>query len=265
MKKLPFLYIVVPVFNEAENVRSFLGSLKELRERVSHEFGCRVVIVDDGSTDATRECIEQHRNDLQMTLLSHALNRGPGSAFNTAFRYLRERLQEDDWVVTMEGDNTSQTDTLLHMLKRKNEGYDVVLGSAYAYGGGILGVETSRIFLSHCANALAKLLLGLRGFHTLSSFFRVYSAHILKRLQLRFGPGIIEFGGFECMVELLLKLVMAQAKISEVEMQLDWNKRKGHSKMRIFKAALGYIRLLNVGWQWRQRAGSSLWSPLKRS
>lgn len=265
MAEVGDLYIIIPVFNEQENIAILLNGLSELRKKVGYELNCRAIIVDDGSTDATKDRIAQSHGDLQLTVLSHQFNRGPGAAFSTAFRHLTPRLAEDDWVVTMEGDNTCRIDTLLHMIRRSHEGYDVVLASVYAYGGGIEGVGSSRVLLSHSANALAKLVLGLRGFHTLSSFFRLYSSDILLRLQDRFGPGIIEFSGFECMVELLLKLVLAQAKISEVEMRLDWNKRKGHSKMRIFKAVLGYIRLLNAGWQWRQQAGSSLWLPLKRS
>lgn len=264
MHKLPVLYVVVPVLNEEGNVPILLESLRNLRDGIDAELDCRPIIVDDGSTDATLDRIEQHRGALQVITLSHKRNLGPGAAFNTAFQYLNAHLRESDWVVTMEGDNTSRIDTLLHMLRRRHEGYDVVLSSVYAYGGGIEGVETKRVFLSHCANAFSKLLLGLRGFHTLSSFFRLYSAVIIKRLQERFGPGIVEFQGFECMVELLLKLVLVQAKISEVEMRLDWSTRKGKSKMKICRALFGYMKLLYVCWSWRRAAREECWVPVKR-
>jgi len=264
MQNLPVLYIVVPVLNEEANVPILLGSLRELRRKIGHQLNCQAIVVDDGSADATRDLIERCCGDLRVTVLSHRLNRGPGAAFNTAFQYLNGKLQKADWVVTMEGDNTCSINTLVQMLKRSQEGYDVILASAYSYGGGIEGAENHRIFLSHCANLLAKLVLGLRGFHTLSSFFRVYSSGILKRLQERFGPGVIEFRGFECMVELLLKLVLVEAKISEVETKLVWSKRRGKSKMRILRAVFGYVRLLYTGWCWRRQAGESLWVPVKR-
>ena len=265
MQDFPVLYVVVPVLNEEANVPILLESLRVLREEVSQELDCRPIIVNDGSTDDTPYRIEQCRGDLKVMVLSHERNLGPGAAFNTGFRYLNGKLGEDDWVVTMEGDNTSQIDTLVHMLQRRREGYDVVLASVYAYGGGIVGVKSSRVFLSHCANAFAKTLLGLRGFHTLSSFFRLYSADIVKRLQERFGAGIIEFRGFECMVELLLRLVLVNARISEVEMQLDWSTRRGKSKMQIFRAVLGYVKLLHAGWHWRMQAKESFWMPVRRN
>jgi dolichol-phosphate mannosyltransferase len=264
MQKLPVLHIVIPVLNEGENVPVLLDSLRQVAESVGQEFDCHIIIVDDGSTDSTRDSIERCRGNLSVVVLSHDVNCGPGAAFNSGFRYLKGRLGEADWVVTMEGDNTSRIDTLMHMLRRRHEGYDVVLASAYAYGGGIEGVETTRVVLSHLANFLAKLLLGLRGFQTLSSFFRLYSSGILRRLQERFGPGIVEFQGFECMVELLLKLVLVKAKISEVEMRLGWSKREGKSKMRIFRTMLGYAKLLYTGWCWRKKAGEAFWVPVKR-
>jgi dolichol-phosphate mannosyltransferase len=252
------------VLNEEANVLRLLEGLRDLAARIDQELQGRLIIVDDGSTDGTQERVEQYGQDLELTLLAHSKSLGPGAAFRTAFEHLYERLVNEDWVVTMEGDNTSRIDTLLHMLKRRHEGYDVVLASAYAYGGGIRGVETSRVLLSHCANGLAKLLLGLRGFHTLSSFFRLHSGSILRRLQSRFGPGIIQFAGFECMVELLLKLVLIKATISEVEMQLDWSGRRGKSKMRVLPAVMGYMRLLRAGWKWRREAGAAFWAPWRK-
>jgi dolichol-phosphate mannosyltransferase len=260
----PKLYVVIPVLNEEHNAPILTASIKQLDEQVREQFRCHLLIIDDGSTDRTRVVFEKHAKTLPLTILSHERNQGPGAAFATGFAHLAGKLREGDWVVTMEGDNTSRIDTLLHMLTRRREGYDVVLASPYAYGGGISGVELNRVFLSHCANALAKLVLGLRGFHTLSSFFRLYSGRIVIRLQDRYGAGIIEFPGFECMVELLLKLVMINARISEVEMPLDWSGRKGKSKMRRLKAMKGYVSLLRSGWKWRRDARNGIWRPLRK-
>jgi len=249
--KKPVLYTVVPVFNEEPNVERLLASLAGLRDNVAGEMRCSPLIVNDGSTDATSRMLENQRGELAMTVLTHEHNMGPGAAFGTAFEHLGNLMTEDDWVVTMEGDNTSRIETLLQMLTRRKEGYDVVLASPYAYGGRIESVSASRLFLSHGANALARFALGLWGFHTLSSFFRLYSARILRQLQTRHGARIVEFDGFECMVELLLKLALAEARISEVELHLDWENRKGRSKLRLLPAILGYLKLLLIGKKWR--------------
>jgi len=87
----------------------------------------------------------------------------------------------------------------------------------------------------------------------MSSFFRLYSAPVLKRLQARYGDGIVETPGFECMVELLAKLIEVDATISEVAMPLDGGQRLGKSKMRLLRTIRGYLRVFLVGRKWRGR------------
>ena len=84
------------------------------------------------------------------------------------------------------------------MLVRRREGFDVVLASPYAYGGGITQTSLVRTFLSHMANGLVKELLGIHGILTMSSVRPALPAPILARLQARHGPGIVDSRGFEC-------------------------------------------------------------------
>jgi dolichol-phosphate mannosyltransferase len=65
-------------------------------------------------------------------------------------------------------------------------------------------------------------------------------------LQLKYGKGIIQMKGFECMVELLAKAISLKLKISEVPMVVDWNKRKGKSKMKVLKTIRGYFKLFSI-------------------
>src|ERR1700704_3856744 len=101
----------------------------------------------------------------------HEDNRGPGAAFATGFALFHGRLSPADWVVTIEGDNTSRVELLGQMLTRAQEGFDVVLASPYLYGGGIVNTSLWRTVLSHVANLFVKEALGLHGIMTMSSFF----------------------------------------------------------------------------------------------
>lgn len=246
----PRLFFIIPVLNESPNIPRLMSHLEELRASLDGQFECRVLFVDDGSTDDTSEQIMRHRGSLSVELLKHQSNRGPGAAFGTGFAQLHSLLSKTDWVVTLEGDNTSRIQTLRQMLVRRLEGFDVVLASPYAYGGGISHASLVRIFLSHIANTLIKELLGIRGILTMSSFFRLYHAPIIKSLQDRYGPTILESAGFESMVELLAKLIRVQATISEVAMPLDSSQRLGKSKMRILRTIRGYLKLFRLSRNW---------------
>jgi dolichol-phosphate mannosyltransferase len=219
-------------------------------------FNVVILMVDDGSTDGTSKEIIKLVDNLELKLLRHKKNRGPGKAFGTAFNYLEGVLDNDDWVVTMEGDNTSHYELLEQMFKRKEEGYDVILASPYMYGGGILNTSVMRVFLSSMANIFVKEFLGLHGILTVSSFYRLYRGSVINKLQDRYGSEIIQLPGYECMVELLLKLVNMGTTISEIPMILDANQRVGKSKMKIIRTILGYLRVWKYRKRWRELAAS---------
>jgi dolichol-phosphate mannosyltransferase len=250
MNRLPHLYFIIPVFNETANVPKLLGNLALLTHELQNQFACKIYFIDDGSTDDTTAEILRHRDHLPIEVLQHKINQGPGAAFATGFRHIVPQLTLRDWVVTLEGDNTSKLQTLRQMLHRRLEGFEVVLASPYAYGGGITQTSLMRIFLSHVANTLVKELLGIRGILTMSSFFRLYSAEVLIRLEKHYGSRLIESPGYECMVELLAKLIKVEGTISEVAMALDGSQREGKSKMKVLRTIAGYLRLFRKRKQW---------------
>lgn len=248
------LFIVVPVLNEAGNMGRLMKSFQEIAVQFGDKFQVRFIMVDDGSTDGTAELARSLAGNLSFEVLVHEVNRGPGAAFATAFSRLASLMVAGDLVVTTEGDNTSRLELLDQMMTRIREGFDVVLASPYLYGGGILNTATHRVLLSHVANLLVKETLGLHGIATMSSFFRLYRAEILLRLQSCYGPGIVERTGFESMIEMLLKITYLRAGISEVAMTLDTSQRVGKSKMKVVRTALSYLTLWKHRPAWQMQA-----------
>ncbi|MDZ4824250.1 MAG: glycosyltransferase family 2 protein [Flavobacteriales bacterium] len=243
--------IIIPVFNEAGNMPRLLQSLEELLASTEYDF--EFVFVDDGSTDNTAAVINNLSGQLPIHLVRHEKNSGPGKAFGSGFSFLSKRISAGDIVVTMEGDNTSRMETLLLMLGRiKRENFDCAFASVYAYGGGFGRTSGWRIFLSHVASFLTKVFLGIHGIHTFTSFFRAYKADMILTLQKNYGDEILESRGFECMVELLKKIMIMGFSISEVPMQLDTSNRAGKSKMKIMKTVKGYFRVIRVSGKWKR-------------
>jgi dolichol-phosphate mannosyltransferase len=247
------LFVIVPVLNEAGNVDALMTSFRAIARELG-QLDCTFIMVDDGSSDGTADLARAAAGPLDLEVLTHPHNRGPGCAFATAFASLAGRLRPTDWVVTVEGDNTSRVEMVRQMLVRADEGFEVVLASPYLYGGGIVNTSALRTLLSHVANLFVKEALGLHGIVTMSSFFRLYRGATLLRLQALYGDGIVERAGFESMIELLLKLVFLGSTISEIAMVLDTARRVGKSKMRVMRTALGYLTLWKDKPRWEAAA-----------
>lgn len=253
------VHVLVPVYNEAANMPALCVAFRELRGELDEGYSISFLLIDDGSSDGTATVASEEARGLDLTVLRHERNRGPGAAFATGFAHLAGRLGGEDWVITMEGDNTSRHELIRRMLARaRNEGFDAVFASPYMYGGGFTRTSFLRKLLSSGANLIVKDLLDIQGILTVSSFFRVYRARAIARLQRAFGPGIVERAGFESMVEMVMKMAMMGITISEVAMLLDSSRRKGSSKMKVLRTIRGYLALWRYkrGWMERARAGA---------
>jgi dolichol-phosphate mannosyltransferase len=257
MKKV---FIITPVLNEEGNIPRLIHAWGQLRDMFT-DYQFHFILVNDGSTDGTVSAVHKYvlmyGIENHYTVLSHEYNQGPGVAFSTAFIHLSSILDGDDVVITMEGDNTSKIEIIATMLGRLDrENVDVVLASPYAYGGGVLNTNLVRVVLSFVANGIIRIFLGIHGIHTMSSFFRAFQGKTILALQRRFSPGIIEMSGFECMVEMLKKIVILGFTVSEVPMRLDTSLRAGKSKMKILRTIMGYIRVSVRGKQWETIHGA---------
>lgn len=238
------IYFVFPVYNESLNIPGVIADLDRLEQIVEPiSTKTQFLFIDDGSTDDTVAKLNQEKR-ANLKVISHHYNQGPGAAFQTAFSYLIEnKLAADDLVITLEGDATSDPAVLTRMLTRTAEGDDIILASPYLYGGGFSAVQMHRLFLSHMANFLFKLILNIRGIATVSCFFRIYRGSALIKLHQRYANAIVTSKGFDCAAEIVLKAVRNNLSISEVPLKVDWSRRKGRSKMKIVKTTLAYLKL----------------------
>ncbi len=242
---------VVPAFNEADNILRLFSDL----EQHPHLFGpdSRLLIVDDGSADATADLVEAYDGPLPVQCLRMGVNQGPGAAFRAGFKEVLDGSDDEEFlIVTLEADTTSDLATLPIMLARAEAGADLVLASVHG-GGRMLGVNPLRRVLSAGAGVAMRRALQVDA-RTVSSFFRVYRASTLRRGFEHYGDDLLLERGFACKAEILANLVALGASIAEVPTDLDGSRRVGASKMRILPTMAAYWRLAA-----RQRAarGSS--------
>lgn len=232
------LYFLIPVYNELDNLDALHQSLVSALPGLDRTY----VFVDDGSSDGTPERIASLFSNETHYVLKNPGNQGPGYSFNAGFCYILDELKADDasLVITLEGDNTSDIGILPIMYDLSNHGFDLVLASPYAQGGGFDQTTFFRKLTSFTANIMLRLWFDVKVL-TLSSFYRIYRVSTLKKLRIRFGT-LIKETGFISKVEILVKAIRIQTSIIEVPMMLHSKKRMGKSKMKVFRTLLSYLR-----------------------
>jgi len=167
----------IPVYNEEGNVDELLTSISRAASLLGRDY--LIVIVNDGSTDRTVELINGHDEAKagHVLLLNQDKNMGVARAFDSLFKHIvsMDEPWDDGYLVTIEGDNTSDLGILGEMVRHIDEdGSDLVLASCYAPGGSVKNTDVLRVFLSMCANLFIKSLFCLYGvarLHTFSSFW----------------------------------------------------------------------------------------------
>jgi len=236
------LFFVIPAYNEEKNIPYLLKSIAKRMEEINRPY--RFVVVNDGSADDTKAVVESYKDRFPITLLDHKTNMNVGQVFRTAFEYIIKEAASGDIVITKEADNTGDLGILSDMLKKIDDGYDLVLASCYAKGGKVIGASMDRLLLSSAANAMLRLFFPIDGIRTYSSFYRVYRADTLKKAYGAYGNKFMEEAGFACMVEALIKLSRLRIKICEIPMVLRCHRRKGKSKMNKTRTITAYLRLI---------------------
>lgn len=233
------IYVVIPVYNEVLNLEELRRELSLVLTKEEKFF----VFSDDGSTDGSMKRIGEIFKDTPHIVLGDGINRGPGAAFDVAFNWvLNQSKNKEDLVISLEADCTSDLTQLDNMLYLSQNGFDLVLASVYAQGGGFEKTNFLRKLISALANLLMRFVFNIKVL-TLSSFFRVYRVDLLRVIQQRYKI-LIREQGFICMLEILLKAIYCGAKVIEVPTVLHSSRRKGASKMKILKTAGQYLLFL---------------------
>jgi len=163
----PELTIVVPVYNEAEALPAFLAELLPFAAALPAE----VILVDDGSSDGTREILAAAAGD-HVTILRHKLNRGYGGALKTGVAASRTR-----YTITVDADGQHRTEDirLLYETIRRTDA-DMVIGSRR----GQKDASLTRTFGKALIRLLAKSLMKVP-VHDLNSGMKIADTHMAQQ------------------------------------------------------------------------------------
>jgi dolichol-phosphate mannosyltransferase len=246
------LWLGLPAYNEERSLPALLDRCQPVAEALARE-GKRlaVIVVDDGSQDATIERAKTFTQPLSLEVIPHVVNRGLGAAITTALLGGLERESDDDAIATMDADNTHDPALLSAMWEQlERDRADVVIASRYVAGGQEVGLSPIRRVLSRGASFLLGLVARVPGARDYTCGFRLYRTTTLRRAREAWGDRFVEEAGFTCMAEILLKLGRGGARVVEHPLVLRYDLKEGASKMKILRTIMRYFAL---AWRIRTR------------
>lgn len=240
------IWILLPAYNEQRDLPRLLEKMEKALAGVDY----RLVVVNDGSTDKTSEVLERYAGNLKLDIVGHPINRGLGETERDGFEFIAWKAQPDDFVVRIEGDDTHEPKYLFDLIEKLKEGYDVVNTSRFQPGGGQLGVDGYRTFISRSANIFMRVMFRIHGVSDYSCGYRAYRARVIKDALDIYGNNFIQMRGmgFTSTLEIIVKLNILGCRFAEVPFVLRYDQKKGSSKMVGSLTMLGYFIMALLYW-----------------
>lgn len=218
------LSLIVPVYNEAENLTHLYQELTANLEKLPYAW--EIIFIDDGSTDGSLETLKKMQlADERIVIVEFCRNYGQTAALSAGFD-----LAQGEYLVTMDADLQNDPADIKRLLAKLAEGYDIVSGWRRQRQDKFF----SRILPSRLANALISKLTGVY-LHDYGCTLKAYRREAIKNLRLygelhRFIPALAhEFG----------------AKVTEIEVN-HRQRRFGQSKYTISRTARVILDMFTV-------------------
>jgi len=217
------IYICIPALNEAPTVGVLLWRIRQVMAEFRRDY--HLIVLDDGSTDATAEVLAPYEKVLPLTLLRNERTGGYAAALE---RLLRETVARSthpkrDITVVLQADFTEPPEEIPALVKKLEGGADVV-GSAVAGVDRELprGLRWSRRGLPWL---LGRSALPKEGGDPLSGF-RAYRVHVIKRaMQDREGAPLLTRQGWAANAELLMAVAPHTRRADQSAVQLKYLRR----------------------------------------
>ena len=214
--------VVIPTYNEAENLEAIATALWELPIP-----DLKILVVDDASPDGTGQIADDlaARNPDRFSVIHREGKLGLGSAYITGFKTALESGAE---AITQMDADFSHSPSYLPGFLRALESADVVIGSRYVPGGKLderWGI--GRVFLSAFGNIYARVILGLQ-VRDATAGFRLWRRQTLQGMPL----DSIRSNGYVFQVEMIY--VAQKLGYQAVESPIYFEDRRiGQSKMTL--------------------------------
>ncbi len=223
------LVVIIPALNEEKTIGNVIG---DIPEEISGINETDVIVVDDGSTDATCQVAEA----AGATVISHPTNLGVGTALHTGIEAALKRGA--DIIVNIDGDGQFDPKTIPLLIRHILENQaDFATASRFKNPEYIPEMPRIKKWGNRCIAWLISLLTGQK-FHDVSCGYRAYSRDTALRLNL--------FGKFTYTQETFLDLAFRGLRIVEIPMQIRGQREFGKSRVasNLFRYAINSSKII---------------------
>ncbi len=234
--------VVLPAYNEASNIGAVLSALEDAAARSS--MCIHTIVVNDGSSDGTSDVVRGFEGRMPVAAIDHPRNMGLGATLRTGLLCALADSAPGDLVVTMDADDTHTPQAIEEMVKMIDGGLDVVIASRYRPGSRVVGVPMQRRFLSDAASWVFRIVFPIPDVRDFTCGYRAYRADVLRRAVDQYREEFINEDGFQCMVDILLKLSRLGFRFGEVPVVLRYDRKAGKSKMKVVRTIVNTLSLL---------------------
>ena len=258
MKKQNVAVIVIPTYNEADNIGRMIEYLNTKtfpnivakKGGLSQDWDMKILVVDGNSPDGTGKVVEKEAKKFNNTFLYTETSKdGIGAAYLKGFKYAIDKL-DADFVFEFDGDFQHPPETIPVMLKAMEEGYDYVIGSRKVKGGSNpKGWGFKRVFFSEVGGFVARFIM----FFPFKNFFKVTDPTtglkvtrvkgFVDKMNLDWKGDRLLTKSFGYKLQLLFETLKMGAKFKEVPLQFHV-RNAGESKIEaktakdIFRVAI---------------------------
>ena len=215
------IHILIPTFNEAENILKICNELEKLNfVGVDH----KVLVIDDGSPDQTAEIVT-NRNFSKISVLRRTKKSGIGPSYLAGIKQAMTD-KSTTHLVTMDADGSHQIIDLISLIDAAiSMPNKVIIGSRWVSGGQITNWPKYRQLISKIGTWYASKMLRI-DISDLTGGFRVYPINLIKKIDL----GRISSNGYCFQIEMAFAIAHLKGAIIEVPITFV-ERRKGQSKM----------------------------------
>ena len=212
-------WVIVPTYNEADNIRPLVAAVLEALPDAT------ILVVDDSSPDGTGEIADELAGaDPRVRVRHRAAKQGLGRAYLDGFSVAL--AGGAGIVVQMDADFSHDPAALPSLVAPVDrDEADLVIGSRYTTGGGVVDWGLGRRLISRCGSLFARVVLGLSP-NDLTGGFKAWRVTTLAAVVF---DGV-HAGGYVFQIEMTFRASRAGARIREIPITFR-DRRVGQSKM----------------------------------